>query len=41
MEMQDLQSAPLDQRGGLIAAYNLFGDELQSIIDELNVELVR
>ena len=40
-EMGDLQNPPLDQRGGLIAAYNLFGDELQSIIDELNLELVR
>ena len=40
-EMGDLQNAPLDQRGGLIAAYNLFGDELQPIIDELNLELVR
>ena len=40
-EMGDLQNPPLDQRGGLIAAYNLFGDELQPIIDELNLELVR
>ena len=41
MEMQDLQSAPLDQQGGLIAAYNAFGGELHTIIDELNLELVR
>ena len=40
-EMRDLQNSPLDQRGGLTAAYNVFGDELQSIIDELNLELVR
>ena len=40
-EMGDLQNSPLDQRGGLIAAYESFGDELQSIIDDLNVELVR
>ena len=40
-EMRDLQNSPLDQRGGLIAAYDLFGDELQPIIDELNLELVR
>ena len=40
-EMRDLQNSPLDQRGGLIAAYDLFGDELQEIIDELNLELVR
>ena len=40
-EMRDLQNSPLDQRGGLIAAYDLFGDDLQEIIDELNLELVR
>ena len=41
VEMRDLQNSPLDQRGGLIAAHNMFGDELQSIIDDLNLELVR
>ena len=40
-EMRDLQYSPLDQRGGLIAAYDLFGEDLQSMIDELNLELVR
>ena len=40
-EMRDLQNSPLDQRGGLIAAYDLFGDDLQAIIDELNLELVQ
>ena len=39
-EMRDLQNSPLDQRGGLIAAYDLFGDDLQEIIDDLNLELV-
>ena len=39
-EMRDLQNSPLDQQGGLIAAYDLFGDDLQEIIDELNLELV-
>ena len=41
VEMRDLQNSPLDQRGGLIAAYDLFGEDLESIIDELNLELVR
>ena len=41
VEMRDLQNSPLDQRGGLIAAYESFGDELQAVIDELNLELVR
>ena len=40
-EMGDLQNSPLDLRGGLIAAYDLFGEDLESIIDELNLELVR
>ena len=40
-EMRDLQNSPLDQRGGLIAAYDLFGEDLQTIIDELNLELVQ
>ena len=40
-ELQDLQNSPLDQRGGLIAAYDLFGDDLKPIIYELNLELVR
>jgi len=40
-EMGDLQNPPLDQRGGLIAAYNAFGDQLLAIIDELNLELVK
>ncbi len=40
-EMRDLQNSPLDQRGGLIAAYDLFGEDLERIIDELNLELVR
>ena len=40
-DMRDLQNSPLDQRGGLIAAYDMFGDDLQTIIDELNLELVR
>ena len=40
-EMRDLQNSPLDQRGGLIAAYDMFGDDLQTIIAELNLELVR
>ncbi len=40
MELNDLQNTPLDQQGGLIAAYNVFGDELPSIIEELNLGLV-
>ena len=37
----DFQYAPFNQWGGIMGANNLFGDQLQPIIDELNLELVR
>ena len=40
IEMSDLELAPFNQKGGLMQAYAIFGDELESIMDELNVELV-
>ena len=40
MELSAFQYAPFNQQGGLGRAYNLFGDELPKIVDELNVELV-
>ena len=40
MEMGDFQYAPFTQQGGLGKAYALFGDELPSLLEELNVELV-
>ena len=40
MEMGDFQYAPFNQQGGLGKAYELFGDELGVLIEELNVELV-
>ena len=40
MEMGDFQYAPFSQQGGLSKAYELFGEELQEIVEELNVELV-
>ena len=39
IEMSDLELPPFNQQGGLMQAYAIFGDELQSILDELNVEL--
>ena len=41
IEPADFQYAPFNQQGGLMGAYNVFGDDLQSILDELNLELVR
>ena len=40
MEMGDFQYAPFSQQGGLSKAYELFGEELPEIVEELNVELV-
>ncbi len=40
MEMGDFQYAPFTQQGGLGKAYALFGDELPSLLEEINVELV-
>ena len=40
MEMGDFQYAPFNQQGGLGKAYELFGDELEGLLEELNLELV-
>ena len=39
MDVSDFQYAPFNQQGGLARAYELFGDELRAIIEELNLEL--
>jgi type I restriction enzyme, R subunit len=39
-ERDDLDMSPFDSRGGLGKMYELFGDELDGLIDELNEELV-
>ena len=40
MEMEDFQLPPFSQQGGLGKAYQLFGEELSGILDELNIALV-
>ncbi len=40
MEMGDFQYAPFNQQGGLGKAYELFGDGLNGILEELNGALV-
>ena len=35
IEPRDFEYAPFNQRGGIMAAYTVFGDELQAIIEEL------
>jgi type I restriction enzyme R subunit len=37
----DLESLPFSQKGGLGRAYQLFGDRLQPLLDELNEVLVQ
>ncbi len=40
IDPEDLELSPFNQRGGLGKAHQLFGDELNHILDELNRELV-
>jgi type I restriction enzyme, R subunit len=39
IEKDDLDYAPFDGKGGIGKMYQLFGDELDAIIDELNEAL--
>ena len=41
IDMGDFELAPFNQRGGLGKAYDLFGEELEGLLEELNLELVR
>ncbi|MAT64228.1 MAG: hypothetical protein CMN57_01115 [Gammaproteobacteria bacterium] len=40
VERDDLDMAPFDARGGLGRMYQLFGDRMDEVIEELNRELV-
>lgn len=40
VERDDLDMSPFDSRGGLAKMYQLFGDEMDGVIDELNEALV-
>jgi len=40
IEPDDFDHAPFSQRGGLGNAPQLFGEQLRSILDELNLKLV-
>ena len=40
MGLEAFQYAPFDQRGGLARAFELFGDDLGQLLEELNLELV-
>ena len=40
IELDSFQLAPFNQEGGLARAYAVFGDDLASLLEELNLELV-
>jgi type I restriction enzyme R subunit len=40
IEPEDLELSPFNQRGGLGKAHQLFGNDLNRILDELNLMLV-
>ena len=40
IEMSDFQYAPFNQQGGLGKAYELFGEELSGLLEELNSTLI-
>ena len=40
LERDDLDMAPFDGEGGLGRMYQLFGDEMDAVIEEMNRELV-
>jgi len=39
IEQDDLEDVPFNSIGGLGRAYELFGDKLNAILDELNMRL--
>ena len=40
IERDDLEMAPFDAKGGMGRMYQLFGDSMDAVIEELNRELV-
>ena len=40
LERDDLDYAPFDSQGGLGKMHELFGDQMDALMDELNRELV-
>ena len=39
IEMDDFENVPFNQKGGIVKAYQLFGQELDSILTQLNEAL--
>ena len=40
IEPEDLDLSPFDRKGGLGRFYDVFGDQYESILQEMNMELV-
>ena len=40
IEPEDLDLSPFDRKGGLGRFYDVFGDQYEAILQEMNVELV-
>ena len=40
IDLGNFQQAPFNQQGGLVRAYDLFGEDLPGLLEELNLELV-
>jgi len=41
IEMEDFENVPFNQKGGAVKAYQLFGQKLDKILEELNMVLVK
>jgi type I restriction enzyme R subunit len=41
IEMDDFENVPFNQKGGAVKAYQLFGQELNKVLEELNTVLVK
>jgi len=40
IEKDDFDNDPFAKKGGLMKVWNIFGDQLEEIVEELNVELI-
>ena len=40
IELEDLELSPFDRKGGLGRFFDVFGDQYEAILQEMNVELV-
>ena len=37
---EDLDLTPFDKKGGLLAFYDVFGEQYEKVLQEMNIELV-